>query len=262
ADAAVLLEPGTSPWTPGTPLPEGPLAILDWGVRELDRPALVVDHQMPEAAPREDQVFVNGYGAVPEAPTAVLMRRIVTDAPAWLAAVGAVSDLGEDGFELPEAAEARRRAVRRLTSLVNAPRRVPGGPGRSALALLVESDGPRGAVRRRARRGDARPRPGDGRLARARRLRAPARGARRAARRAARFVGVRQAVGSVRDHGSRAPHPRHRSGELRQGGRRPRRRPRGGGARPAARGADGGRRRALPARAGRRRCGLRAARRA
>ncbi len=146
ADAAVLLEPGTSPWTPGTPLPEGPLAILDWGVRALDRPALVVDHQMPEAAPREDQVFVNGYGAVPEAPTAVLMRRIVTDAPAWLAAVGAVSDLGEDGFELPEAAEARRRAVRRLTSLVNAPRRVPGGPVRSALALLVESDDPRAAL--------------------------------------------------------------------------------------------------------------------
>ena len=91
-------------------------------------------------------MFVNGYGAVPEAPTAVLMRRIVTDAPAWLAAVGAVSDLGEDGFELPEAAEARRRAVRRLTSLVNAPRRVPGGPVRSALALLVESDDPRAAL--------------------------------------------------------------------------------------------------------------------
>ena len=36
ADAAVLLEPGTTPWTPGTDLPEGPLAILDWGVRELD----------------------------------------------------------------------------------------------------------------------------------------------------------------------------------------------------------------------------------
>src|SRR5439155_247366 len=231
ADAAVLLEPGTSPWTPGTPLPEGPLAILDWGVRALDRPALVVDHQMPEAAPREDQVFVNGYGAVPEAPTAVLMRRIVTDAPAWLAAGGGVSGLGEAGFGLPGAAEGRRR-------------RVAARPAA------------RGAARRRARRGDARPRPGDGRLARARRLRAPARGARRAARRAARRVGVRQAVGSVRDDGSRAPHPRHRSGELRQGGRRPRRRPRGGGARPAARGADGGRRRALPARAGRRRCGL------
>jgi single-stranded-DNA-specific exonuclease len=146
ADAAVLLEPGTTPWTPGTSLPEGPLAILDWGMRELDRPALVVDHQAPEAAPRADQVFVNGYGAVPEPPTAVLMRRIVTDSPPWLAAVGAVSDLGEEGFELPEAAEARRRAVRRLTSLVNAPRRVPGGPVRDALALLVESDDPRGAL--------------------------------------------------------------------------------------------------------------------
>jgi single-stranded-DNA-specific exonuclease len=146
AEAAVLLEPGTSPWSPGAPLPEGPLAILDWGVRALDRPALVVDHQAPEAAPRDDQVFVNGYGAVPEPPTAVLMRRIVTDAPPWLAAVGAVSDLGEDGFDLPEADEARRDAVRRVASLVNAPRRVPGGPVRSALALLVESDDPRAAL--------------------------------------------------------------------------------------------------------------------
>src|SRR5690242_1958517 len=94
ADAAVLLERGMTPFAPKAPLPEGALAVLDWGVRELDRPALIVDHHAPEAAPRDDQVVVTSYGAVPETPTAPLMRRIVPDAPAWLAALGAVGDLG------------------------------------------------------------------------------------------------------------------------------------------------------------------------
>jgi single-stranded-DNA-specific exonuclease len=146
AGSAVLLERGVTPWSPGAPLPDGPLAILDWGMRELDRPALIVDHHAPEAAPRADQVFVNGYGAVPEAPTAALMRRIVPDAPAWLAAVGAVADLGDEGFELAEADENGRDAVRRVASAVNAAPRVPGGPVRTALELLVESEDARGAL--------------------------------------------------------------------------------------------------------------------
>ena len=146
AGSAVLLERGMTPWSPEAPLPDGPLAILDWGMRELDRPALIVDHHAPEAAPRADQVFVNGYGAVPEAPTAALMRRIVPDGPPWLAAVGAVADLGDDGFELPEAAENRREAVRRVASAVNAAPRIPGGPVRTALELLVESEDARGAL--------------------------------------------------------------------------------------------------------------------
>jgi len=146
AGAAVLLEPGETPYSAGASLPEGPLAVLDWGMRELGRPALIVDHHAPEAAPREDQVVVTSYGTVPELPTAALMRRIVPDAPAWLAAVGVVAHLGDEGFEVAEATDRRRASVRRLASLVDAPRRVPAGPVRDALAVLVEAEDPRAAL--------------------------------------------------------------------------------------------------------------------
>ncbi|MBI5103748.1 MAG: hypothetical protein HZB46_01935 [Solirubrobacterales bacterium] len=146
ASDAVLLPRGTTPFAPGAPLPGGPLAILDWGVRELDRPGVLVDHHLPEAAPREDQVVVSSYGEEPEVPTAALMARVVPDAPPWLAAVGAVGDLGPAGFALPECAGVPRAAVRRLAGLVNAPRRLPDGPVRTALALLVEHDDPADAL--------------------------------------------------------------------------------------------------------------------
>jgi single-stranded-DNA-specific exonuclease len=74
------------------------------------------------------------------------MRRIVPEGAPWLAAVGAVGDLGDDAFDLPEAAENRRDAVRRLASVVNPARRVPDGPVRTALELLVESDDARAAL--------------------------------------------------------------------------------------------------------------------
>lgn len=146
ASAAVLLGRGQTPWGPGAPLPNGPVAVLDWGVRELDRPGVLVDHHMPESGPRDDQVVVSSYGEQPEVPTAPLMRRVLPDAPAWLAAVGAVGDLGQPGLALAECAGAPRTAVKRLATLVNAPRRLPAGPVRTALALLVEHDSPADAL--------------------------------------------------------------------------------------------------------------------
>jgi single-stranded-DNA-specific exonuclease len=148
ADAAVLLGRGETPFAHPSPaaLPEGPLAVLDWGVRPLERPALVVDHHLPEAGPREDQVVVSSYGSEPETPTAPLMRRIAPAAPAWLAGVGAVGDLGRRGLDLPECAGAPVTAVTRLAGLVNAPRRLPDGPVRTALAILVEHDSPAAAL--------------------------------------------------------------------------------------------------------------------
>jgi hypothetical protein len=106
----------------------------------------VVDHHVPEAAPDQlghDVVVVSDTTA----PTAVLVRRIVPEQPSWLAAVGAVGDLGPTGFSLPECAGAPKRAVRELVPLVNAPRRVPDGPVRTALELLVEHEDPRAALR-------------------------------------------------------------------------------------------------------------------
>ena len=82
----------------------------------------------------------------PETSTAALVRRLLPEQPAWLAAVGAVGDLGDRGFALPETAGAAKTAVRKLVPLVNAPRRLPDGPVRTALALLVESEEPKAAL--------------------------------------------------------------------------------------------------------------------
>jgi len=152
---AVLLGRGQTPFAPDAPLPDGPLAILDWGIRPIGRPGLLVDHHAPEAEIVEGRVVglaaplaVTAYGEVPETPTAPLMRRIVPEAPAWLAAVGAVGDLGDAGFALDECHGARpKAAIKRLVSLVNAPRRLPDGPVRTALALLVEHEDPREALK-------------------------------------------------------------------------------------------------------------------
>jgi single-stranded-DNA-specific exonuclease len=151
---AVLLGRGQTPFAPDAPLPDGPLAILDWGIRPIGRPGILVDHHAPEAEILEGRLVglgaplaISAYGEVPETPTAPLMRRLVPEAPAWLAAIGAVGDLGDAGFALEECHGAKpKSAVKRLVSLVNAPRRLPDGPVQTALALLVEHDDPREAL--------------------------------------------------------------------------------------------------------------------
>jgi single-stranded-DNA-specific exonuclease len=140
AARAVLLGRGETPFGDDAPLRAGSVAVLDWGVRPLARPGLLVDHHAPETDPRADQLVVSGYAEHPEISTAVLLRRLVPDAPAWLAAIGAFGDLGDAAFSLPECVPAPRGAVRTVVPLVNAARRVPDGPVREALALLVEHD--------------------------------------------------------------------------------------------------------------------------
>ncbi len=129
AAAAVLLDAG--PYEEPGALPDGPLAILDWGIRGLDRPALLVDHARPEVAPRDDQVFVSGYGEIPVVPTAALMRRVVREAPLWLAEIGIAAEIGPEHVS---------HDSRQLAGLVDAPRRVPGGPVRTALEVLTAHD--------------------------------------------------------------------------------------------------------------------------
>ena len=146
-DRAVLLGRGRTPWDDDAPLPAGSPAVLDWGVRALPRPALIVDHHAPETAADPGQVVISGYGAIPELTTSILTARLVGDAPAWLVAIGAHGDLGDVAFTRPECAGAPRGIVRRLVPLVNAPRRLPHGPVATALALLVEHDDPRDVLR-------------------------------------------------------------------------------------------------------------------
>jgi single-stranded-DNA-specific exonuclease len=142
ASAARLYGRGENPWV--TP-PEGTPALLDWGMRPLAGPAVVVDHHAPEAEPAADQLLLSGFGE--DTSTSALMRRILPEQPAWLAAVGAVGDLGDTGFTVPECAGAPKTAVRKLVPLINAPRRGPGLDGvRVALALLVEHDDPKAAL--------------------------------------------------------------------------------------------------------------------
>jgi single-stranded-DNA-specific exonuclease len=142
---AVLLARGETPWGPDAPVPTGPLAILDWGVRSPAPAGLIVDHHVPEAtneALGPDVTLLSDTSP----PTAALMRRLTPDQPSWLAAVGAVGDLGDKGFALPECEGAAKTAVRKLVPLVNAPRRLPDGPVRTALALLVEHEDPKAAL--------------------------------------------------------------------------------------------------------------------
>jgi single-stranded-DNA-specific exonuclease len=147
AAAAILLGRGETPFAPDAPLPDGPLAILDWGVRSTSRPGVLVDHHAPSGEP-DGPLVVSSSGESPEVPTAPLMRRLFPEAPAWRAAVGGVGDVGDAAFSLPECdGAAPKTAIRKLVPLVNAPRRLPDGPVRTALALLVEHDDPREALR-------------------------------------------------------------------------------------------------------------------
>ena len=152
ADAAWLLGRGHNPFHADTPLPKGSLAILDQGVRRLARPAVFVDHHAPEADAGPGQIVVSGHGEEPTPSTSALMRRLLPEAPAWLAAAGAAGDYGDAGLKLPECRPPAgeklvKTHVKKLVALVNAPRRLPNDPAdptrphpsvRTALALLVE----------------------------------------------------------------------------------------------------------------------------
>ncbi|HVE91487.1 MAG TPA: DHH family phosphoesterase [Actinomycetota bacterium] len=146
AEPAVLLGRGKTPFG-AAKLPAGELAVLDWGMRQGGPPGLIVDHHAPEAEPRDDQVLVSGFGERPEVSTSVLVARIVPEPPMWLAAMGAFGDLGTAAFSLPGLEQAPAGPIRRLTPLINAPRRLPDGPVREALALLVDHPDAASALR-------------------------------------------------------------------------------------------------------------------
>jgi single-stranded-DNA-specific exonuclease len=148
AEHAVLLRRGETPFGADAPVPDGTLAVVDWGVRPIRAAGVIVDHHAPVSEPGPDVVVVSSYRETPETPTAPLVRRLLPEQPAWLAAVGAVGDLGDAGFALPECAGAGAKSpIKKLVALVNAPRRLPDGPVRTALALLVEHDSAQAALK-------------------------------------------------------------------------------------------------------------------
>lgn len=143
---ALLLARGETPWSQRPDQITRPAAILDWGIRSFSGPALFVDHHAPEASPDPDQVLISGYGATPETTTAGLMAELVPQAPRWVAAIGAVGDLGDRAWDLPVLAGVTKSHVKKLVPLINAPRRLPDGPVREALAVLVENETSRDAL--------------------------------------------------------------------------------------------------------------------
>ena len=153
ADAALLLPRGVNPFGPGFAPPpgEGPVAVLDQGVRDVPYPAVFVDHHAPEVPPEKFQTktrtVVSGFGEK-SVSTSVLMARIFTDERhRWVAAVGAAGDYGDSGLKRPECAGVVKSHVKKLVPLVNAPRRLPGQEAvRVALAVLIEHDSPKSAL--------------------------------------------------------------------------------------------------------------------
>ena len=149
-DRITFLPRGENAFNTTLALPSGRIAILDGGIRAYDRPALFVDHHAPEidlATLRDDQFAISGFGEPPGVSTSVMMRRIVPDAPAWLAAVGASGDYGDDGLKQPECAGVVKSHVKKLVPLVNAPRRCPDASAVVvALAILMDADSPKAAL--------------------------------------------------------------------------------------------------------------------
>lgn len=155
AAAAVLLERSQTAWGDDPDLPAGAsVAVLDQGIRPFARTGVLIDHHAPETDGRmgagSGVVVVTSFGEDPEVPTAPLVRRVLGgDAPVWLAAVGAAGDRGRDGLRLggrDSLAGAAVTATLKLVPLINAPRRMAGGPVRTALELLVEHDSPKAAL--------------------------------------------------------------------------------------------------------------------
>ena len=151
-DKALLLGRGQTPFGPDAPLPKGTVAVLDWGVRQVCRPALIVDHHAPEVEPTADQLLVSGYAEGAPVSTAVLMRRIVPDCPGWWAAAGGFGDYGDAALALPECQaipKGSKSAMKKLVPLINAPRRLPGTDAvRTALQLMLDHpDDPRAVLK-------------------------------------------------------------------------------------------------------------------
>ena len=131
---AILLERGADAVRATThPLPDGPLAVARLGrAADPQRPGVLVDHHVPEAAAQDPTSSWSPRTArTPSVPTAPLMRRVAPrrSRRGW-PRVGAVGDLGDSGFALPECAGARAKTrdqeARRARQRAAAAARRPG----------------------------------------------------------------------------------------------------------------------------------------
>ena len=125
------------------------LIVVDTGTRPgaiLDSvPTLVVDHHDAAGGVPSGALLVNGYDREPVAPSSVLAYVICRDFPgvrslAWLAALGAVADLGTAApFAQLLDLDARGTAWSRAAALLNAARRAPQDDALTALQVLDQA---------------------------------------------------------------------------------------------------------------------------
>lgn len=155
---ASIVGKGESPWDAGVVAriaDQAPvlLIVADLGTRRQPVlpgvPTVVIDHHVPTGDP-QGAVTLSGNGLSPE-PTSALIAWWAAcglgdqDDLLWLAALGLIGDMADEGF--PELATAQARwgktALKDATALVNAPRRTAAADASPALRLLLESDGPK-----------------------------------------------------------------------------------------------------------------------
>lgn len=147
---------GETPWdddfaaTLGRP---GGLIVADLGTRAGQvlpgTPTVIVDHHLPTGTPTA-ATTISGNGLDPE-PTSALLAWWCAGALGdqadllWLAALGLIGDMADDGFPELAAAQSRwgKTALKDATSLINAPRRTAAADASPALRLLLDSDGPK-----------------------------------------------------------------------------------------------------------------------
>jgi single-stranded-DNA-specific exonuclease len=127
------------------------LVVVDMGSRPAPivngLPTLVIDHHDATAGTPPGAVLLNGYDREPVAPSSVLAFLACRHLPtvercAWLAALGAVADLGTAApFASLLGIEARGAAWTKAVSLLNAARRSPEDDAPAALHVLARADG-------------------------------------------------------------------------------------------------------------------------
>lgn len=152
----VIVGKGESPWDErlrdrlGTP---ALLVVADLGTRSdpvlPGVPTVVIDHHVPTGTP-EGATTISGNGLDPEPTSALLAWWAATglgdqDDLLWLAALGLIGDMADEGWPELAAAQARwgKTALKDATVLVNAPRRTAAADASPALRLLLDGDGPK-----------------------------------------------------------------------------------------------------------------------
>ena len=130
----------SSPWDAPLGI-DGPAVVADWGVRPVKGPSsvLYVDHH---AAPeRVDGVVVSPANGG-ETSTSLLAWKLLGRPPdgAWLAALGAVGDLGAGALKRRDVpAVGSHTSITKLASLITAAGRVHDGPIATAFEVLAGS---------------------------------------------------------------------------------------------------------------------------